>query len=61
MTVRVYRSAGKGKLRRIATKTVRSSKLTLRVSRRWTRVTAYFKDPSGTLLQSPSAKVSAKR
>ncbi len=60
MTVRVYRG-GKGKLRRIATRSARSAKATLRVSRRWTRVTAYFTDPTGQLLQSPSTKVAPRR
>lgn len=60
LTVRVYRRDGK-KLRRIAQRTVRSSKLSLRVTRRWARVTGHFKDPTGARLASPSAVVTPRR
>ena len=60
LTIRVYRRSGKS-FRRIATKTARSSKVIVRISRPWTKLTGQFADPAGARLPSRSVAVSRRR
>ncbi len=59
LTVRVYVRGHGGKLRRVASRTRRSSVVSIRV-RTWRRVTARFTDPAGKYLQSPARIVTRR-
>jgi hypothetical protein len=58
LTIRVYRRKGTS-LRRLATTTARSSKVVVRVSRPWTKLTGQYTDPAGA--RDPSRSVTMKR
>jgi hypothetical protein len=60
LTVRVYRRTGRT-LRRVATRTARSSRVVVRISRPWTKLTAQFTDPTGARLPSRSVAVPSRR